>query len=68
MERQGGWDKLSETVQNRFKSLARRVKVSKVIKLAANSVLSMGLPKIDEVLGSLLAASRREQARPHRLQ
>ena len=50
VERQGGWDKLSETVQDRFKSLARRVKVSKVIKLAANSVLSMGLPKIDEVL------------------
>jgi hypothetical protein len=48
--RQGGWDKLSETVQERFKSLARRVKVSKVIKLAANSVLSMGFPKIDEVL------------------
>jgi hypothetical protein len=50
VKRQGGWEKLSETVQDRFKSLARRVKVSKVIKLAANSVLSMGLPKIDEVL------------------
>ncbi len=50
VERQGGWDKLSDTVQERFKSLARRVKVSKVIKLAANSALSMGLPKIDEVL------------------
>jgi KAP family P-loop domain len=50
VKRKGGWENLSETVQNRFKSLARRVKVSKVIKLATNSVLSMGLPKIDEVL------------------
>jgi hypothetical protein len=49
-EREGGWDKLSDKVKSRFKSLARRVKVSKVIKLATNSVLSMGLPKIDEVL------------------
>lgn len=48
--RQGGWDKLSTGLQDRFKSLARRVKVSKVIKLAANSVLSMGLPKIDELI------------------
>lgn len=37
-ERKGGWDKLSEGVQERFKSLARRVKLSKVIKLATNSV------------------------------
>lgn len=50
VERKGGWDKLSGTVQDRFKSLARRVKVAKVIKLATNSVLSMGLPKIDEVI------------------
>lgn len=50
IERKGGWDKLSDTVKERFKSLVRRVKVSKVIKLATNSVLSMGLPKIDEVL------------------
>jgi hypothetical protein len=49
-EREGGWDKLSEGVQKRFKSLARRIKVSKVIKLAANSALSMGLPKIDELV------------------
>lgn len=48
--RKGGWDKLSDTVQERFKSLARRVKLSKVIKLATNSVLSMGLPKIDDVM------------------
>jgi KAP family P-loop domain len=49
-ERQGGWDKLSQGVQDRFKALARRVKLSKVIKLATNSVLSMGLPKIDDVI------------------
>lgn len=48
--RKGGWDNLSESVRERFKSLARRVKVSKVIKLAANSALSMGLPKIDELV------------------
>ena len=48
--RKGGWEKLSEGVQERFKSLAHRVKVSKVIKLATNSVLSMGLPKLDELV------------------
>jgi hypothetical protein len=50
VDRKGGWENLSDTVQERFKSLARRIKVSKVIKLATNSVLSMGFPKIDEVL------------------
>ena len=50
VERKGGWENLSDTAKERFKSLARRVKVSKVIKLATNSVLSMGFPKIDEVL------------------
>jgi hypothetical protein len=49
-ERRGGWDKLSQAVQDRFKALARRVKLSKVIKLATNSALSMGLPRIDDVI------------------
>lgn len=48
--RKGGWEELSEGLQEQFKSLARRVKVAKVIKLATNSVLSMGLPKIDELV------------------
>ncbi len=47
--REGGWDKLSDGIQKRFKALAKRVKLSKVIKLAANSALSMGLPTIDDV-------------------
>jgi hypothetical protein len=50
VERKGGWDKLSKSVQGRFKSLARRVKVSKVIKLAANSALTMGLPSLDDLV------------------
>jgi KAP family P-loop domain len=48
--REGGWEKLSDNVKARFTSLARRVKVSKAIKLAVNSALSMGLPTIDAVL------------------
>lgn len=42
---------LSDTARDTFKRLAKRIRVSKVIKLTANSVLSMGLPKIDEMLG-----------------
>jgi KAP family P-loop domain len=49
--REGGWEKLSDALQARFKALAKRVKLSKVIKLAANSALSMGLPTIDEAFG-----------------
>jgi len=50
-ECQGGVEKLSQELRDRFKSLARRVKWSKAITLAANSVLSMGLPKIEDVMG-----------------
>jgi hypothetical protein len=50
-EREGGVDKLSRDLRDRFKSLARRVKWSKAITLAANSALSMGLPKIEDVMG-----------------
>jgi hypothetical protein len=49
-EREGGWEKLADTVKERFISLAKRVKLSKVIKLAANSALTMGLPTIDAVM------------------
>jgi hypothetical protein len=56
--RKGGWDKLSGSVQERFKSLAARVKVSKVIKLATNSVLSMGLPRLDDVRATLSLSVR----------
>jgi KAP family P-loop domain len=49
-ERKGGWDKVSDKVKNQFKSLTRRIKISKAIKLAANSALSMGLPTIDDVI------------------
>lgn len=41
---------LSDTAREKFKALAKRIRVSKVIKLTANSVLSMGLPKIEEML------------------
>lgn len=48
--REGGWEKLSDTVKGAFMSLARRVQVAKAVKLAANSVLTMGLPTIDAVI------------------
>ncbi len=50
IRRKGGLEQLSDDVRDRFKSLARRIKLSKVIKLAANSALSMGLPTIDAVM------------------
>jgi predicted KAP-like P-loop ATPase len=42
---------LTDKAREKFKALARRVQVSKAIKLGVNSALSMGLPKIDELLG-----------------
>lgn len=42
---------LTDALREKFKSLAKRVRVSKAIKLAVNSVLSLGLPKIEELLG-----------------
>lgn len=42
---------LTDKAREKFKALARRIQVSKAIKLGVNSALSMGLPKIDELLG-----------------
>jgi hypothetical protein len=48
--RMGGWEHLSDTLKSTFTSLARRVKFSKVIKLAANTALTMGLPRVDDII------------------
>jgi predicted KAP-like P-loop ATPase len=50
----GERENLTERAREKFKALARRIQVSKLIKLGVNSALSMGLPKIDEVLGLFL--------------
>ncbi|MFL5844466.1 MAG: P-loop NTPase fold protein [Solirubrobacteraceae bacterium] len=50
IEQQGGLDKVSESIRGHFRKLTRRIKVSKVVKLATNSVLSMGLPKLEELM------------------
>lgn len=44
-------ESLTDTVREKFRALAKRIKVSKTIKLAVNSALSMGLPKVEELLG-----------------
>ncbi|MEA2276834.1 MAG: hypothetical protein QOC78_1794 [Solirubrobacteraceae bacterium] len=48
VDKRGG---LSTTVRDKFKSLAKRVRVSKAVKLAINTALSGGLPAIADVLG-----------------
>jgi ATPase subunit of ABC transporter with duplicated ATPase domains len=57
-QREGGVDTLSRELRDRFKSLARRVKWSKAITLAANSALSMGLPNIATYIQNPIRSER----------